>query len=84
MNQDANLYSGLFDTDEVALLPATHGRAIYVHVARGNIDANGISLSGGDALRIVDGSSLWLEHGHGAEVLVFDLPPIISGAAGGD
>ena len=37
MRQDAKLYSGLFDTDEVALLPATRGRAMYVHVARGDI-----------------------------------------------
>jgi hypothetical protein len=34
---------------------------VYVHVARGDIDANGISLSGGDALRIADASSLELE-----------------------
>jgi redox-sensitive bicupin YhaK (pirin superfamily) len=78
MRQDAKLYSGLFDTNEVALLPGTRGRAIYVHVARGDIDANGITLSGGDALRIVDASSLTLERGRAAEVLVFDLPPITS------
>ena len=54
MRQDANLYSGLFDTDEAALLPATRGRTIYVHVARGDIDAKGISPSGGDVPRIVD------------------------------
>jgi quercetin 2,3-dioxygenase len=81
MRQDAKLYSGLFDTDEVALLPATRGRTMYVHVARGDIDANGITLSGGDALRIVDASSLTLERGRAAEVLVFDLPPSTRGAA---
>ena len=81
MRQDAKLYSGLFDTDEVALLPATRGRIRYVHVARGDIDANGIPLSGGDALRIVDTSSLTLERGRAAEVLVFDLPPTTSSAA---
>jgi redox-sensitive bicupin YhaK (pirin superfamily) len=80
MRQDARLYSELLDTDEVALLPTTAGRAIYVHVARGDIDANGISLSGGDALPIVDASSLTLERGQAAEVLVFDLPPFTYGA----
>jgi quercetin 2,3-dioxygenase len=78
MSQDAKLYSGLFGADEVAILPATAGRAIYVHVARGDIDANGIPLSGGDALRIVDASCLTLERGRAAEVLVFDLPPFTS------
>jgi redox-sensitive bicupin YhaK (pirin superfamily) len=42
--------------------------------------ANGISLSDGDALRIVDASSLTLERGQAAEVLVFDLPPFTSSA----
>jgi hypothetical protein len=51
-----------------------------VHVARGDIDANGIALSGGDALRIVDVSGLTLERGRAAEVLVFDLPSFISSA----
>jgi redox-sensitive bicupin YhaK (pirin superfamily) len=80
MRQDAKLYSGLFDVGEVALLPATAGRAIYVHVARGDIDANGVSLSGGDALRIVDADSLTLERGRAAEVLVFHLSPFTSSA----
>jgi quercetin 2,3-dioxygenase len=80
MRQDVKLYCGLFDADEVALLPASAGRAIYVHVARGDIDANGVSLSGGDALRIVNAGSLTLQRGRAAEVLVFDLPPFTSGA----
>ena len=75
MHQDAKLYAGLFDFDEVGLLQATPGRATYVHVARGTIEANGIALAAGDALRLVNGEGLKLDHGVGAEVLVFDLPP---------
>jgi redox-sensitive bicupin YhaK (pirin superfamily) len=76
MHQDAKLYTGLFDFDEVGLLPATPDRAMYVHVARGSIDVNGIALAAGDAIRLVNGEGLRLEHGVGAEVLVFDLPPV--------
>jgi redox-sensitive bicupin YhaK (pirin superfamily) len=80
LHQDAKLYSGIFDTGEVALMPAIGGRAIYVQVASGHVHANGIALSGGDALRIVDDSGLTLKHGKAAEVLVFDLPTVGSSA----
>jgi quercetin 2,3-dioxygenase len=80
IHQDAKLYAGLFDHDEVALLSSTD-RALYVHVARGELSANEVTLVAGDALRIVDGCGLRLDRGRGAEVLVFDLPPVRPGAS---
>jgi quercetin 2,3-dioxygenase len=77
LHQDLKLYAGLFDNDEIAFLSPTD-RSIYVHIARGEIFANGVMLAAGDALRIVDGQGLRLERGRGAEVLAFDLPPIRS------
>lgn len=74
IHQDARLYAGLFDGAETASLSVDKGRRLYVHVARGTIEANGVALSAGDALQITHGSELRLEHGKGAEVLVFDLP----------
>jgi len=74
MHQNAKLYAGLFDLDEAASLTMKPGRALYVHAARGEIEANGIALAAGDALRVVSGNGLQLQRGHGAEVLVFDLP----------
>jgi redox-sensitive bicupin YhaK (pirin superfamily) len=50
------------------------GRWIYVHVARGAISANGVALSTGDASKITDATTLKLDAGREAEVLVFDLP----------
>jgi hypothetical protein len=73
MNQDASLYAGLFDGAERAELTLGHGRKAYVHVARGTIKVNGQDLGAGDALK-TDASSLRLEEGKSAEVLVFDLP----------
>jgi redox-sensitive bicupin YhaK (pirin superfamily) len=74
IHQNARVYAGLFDGDEQAALPGAKGRGVYVHVARGNISANGEKLSAGDALQLGDGESLTLTQGQGAEVLVFDLP----------
>jgi redox-sensitive bicupin YhaK (pirin superfamily) len=65
----------LFDAAERAELRVAPGRKIYVHVARGALMANGLALSAGDALKITDATTLTIEHGQDAEVLVFDLPP---------
>jgi quercetin 2,3-dioxygenase len=74
IHQDARIFAGLFDGDESATLTVAPGRRMYVHVARGAVNANGSDLRAGDALQITDGSRLSLERGDQAEVLVFDLP----------
>jgi redox-sensitive bicupin YhaK (pirin superfamily) len=74
IHQDAKVYAGLFDGDERADFSVEPGRLIYVHVARGTLNANDSRLSTGDALQITNGSRLRIEQGHQAEVLVFDLP----------
>jgi redox-sensitive bicupin YhaK (pirin superfamily) len=74
IHQDAFVYAGLFDGAESARLEVAGGRRIYVHVARGAIRANGTALEPGDALKITDASTLTLDAGRDAEVIVFDLP----------
>src|SRR5271166_6354888 len=74
IHQDARLYAGLFDAAESAQLQVAARRRLYVHVARGSIEANGIALAAGDALRVTDSRDLSLSGGRDAEVLVFDLP----------
>ena len=74
IHQDAKLYAGLFDGAEQATLEVPEGRRIYLHVARGAIEANGVELAAGDALKLADASKLTLRGGHDAEVLVFELP----------
>jgi redox-sensitive bicupin YhaK (pirin superfamily) len=74
IHQDARIFAGLFDGDESTTLTIAPGRRMYVHVARGTLNANGSALRAGDALQITDGSQLSLEKGDQAEVLVFDLP----------
>jgi hypothetical protein len=74
IHQNARVYAGLFNGSEAAELTVEGGRRMYVHVARGSIEANGIALDAGDALQITRATGLRLEHGKEAEVLVFDLP----------
>ncbi len=74
IHQDARVYAGLFDAAEQASLTVKPGRRIYVHVARGSIVANDTKLAPGDALKLSDVTTLTLQDGHDAEVLVFDLP----------
>ncbi|MET0653952.1 MAG: pirin family protein [Pseudoxanthomonas sp.] len=76
IHQDARMYAGLFDGDERAELALAPGRLGYVHVARGEIVANGRRLVAGDALLYQDEAAVKLAEGKEAEVLVFDLPRI--------
>jgi quercetin 2,3-dioxygenase len=74
IHQDARLFVGLFDGAETATLSIKPGRKIYVHVARGAVTANDVTLNAGDALKLTDTAELVLKQGNQAEVLVFDLP----------
>jgi len=74
IHQDARVYAGLLDGAESASLQVAPGRLIYIHVARGAVQANGVALEAGDALKLSDTPELQLKDGRDAEVLVFDLP----------
>ena len=60
---DARLYAGLLDGDESAELPLAAGRRAWVHVARGEIVANGQTLKAGDALALSDEVAVKLSNG---------------------
>jgi redox-sensitive bicupin YhaK (pirin superfamily) len=74
IHQDARVYAGLFNGAEAASLNVAPGRRLYVHVARGDVTVNGVALSTGDAIRYTDATSLRIDNGREAEVIVFDLP----------
>jgi redox-sensitive bicupin YhaK (pirin superfamily) len=74
IHQDARIYAGLFDGAETATLAAQPNRRVYLHVARGNVTANGSVLAAGDALKLTDTAERRIEQGSDAEVIVFDLP----------
>ena len=74
IHQDAALYAALLDGEERLIHPLAPGRRAYVHVARGEVTANGRPLGPGDALKAADEPAVTLERGKDAEVLLFDLP----------
>lgn len=73
ISADARIYAGLFDGDERAQLALNPKRLAYVHLVRGQLNANGERLMAGDALMLSEASELTIAHGVDAEVLVFDL-----------
>jgi quercetin 2,3-dioxygenase len=75
IHADAAIRAGLFDGGERAELALAPRRLAYVHVARGQVNANGLALAAGDAVTLADESRLVLDQGRHAEVLVFDLAP---------
>jgi quercetin 2,3-dioxygenase len=74
LHQDARVYATLLDGTESVTHALAAGRRAYVHVARGRVSVNGLELGPGDAVRIESELEVRLAKGHGAEVLLFDLP----------
>jgi redox-sensitive bicupin YhaK (pirin superfamily) len=74
IHQDAAIYATLMNGDDKLEHALEKGRSAYVHVIRGNVTVNGNALKGGDALKIIDESTVSLAQAEAAEVLVFDLP----------
>jgi quercetin 2,3-dioxygenase len=70
---DAKVYAGLFDQDQSARLDLDPKRKGYVHLIKGELQVNDISLQTGDALLIQDEKEILIGGGKNAEVLVFDL-----------
>jgi redox-sensitive bicupin YhaK (pirin superfamily) len=73
LHADASMYAGLFDGDEAAELPLDPARKAYVHVARGQLQVNGMALAAGDGAGLEGETRLRLDGGSRAEVIVFDL-----------
>lgn len=74
IHQDARIYATLLDGAQRLSYSLGGKRGAYVQVARGQLQVNGITLQAGDALQVSDETTLTLENGNDAEVLLFDLP----------
>jgi quercetin 2,3-dioxygenase len=74
VHQDVRVYAGLLDGDQQSTLEISPDRRVYVHLALGQLTANGERLAAGDAVRMTAVRQVQLTDGRAAEVLVFDLP----------
>lgn len=73
IHKDVNLYAGLFDARDSARLDLSPGRTVWVQMARGEAEVNGIRLFEGDGATITDTDAIQIENGATAEILVFDM-----------
>jgi hypothetical protein len=74
IHQDARVYAALLTGDEAVSHALAPGRRAYVHVVRGRASVNGTALGSGDAAKIERETSVRIDHGNDAEILLFDLP----------
>ena len=74
IHQDARVYAALLDSGAAVEHALAPGRRAYVHVVRGALQVNGVALGAGDAAKITAAPAIVLDHGSGAEILLFDLP----------
>ncbi len=73
IHQDARVFAARLNGAETLGYPLASGRKVYLHVARGNLKANGYALSAGDALKYENEAKVGLSAAKDAEVLLFDM-----------
>ncbi len=73
IHQDADLWTALLDPGETVRHALGAGRYAWVHVARGAVSLNGLTLGAGDGAAVRDETALEIRAVAPAEVLVFDL-----------
>jgi len=76
IGQDARLYASLLAAGESLAYLQAPGRLGYVHLVRGALAVNGVSLTTGDGAKVAGESALEFVAGEDAEFLFFDLPPL--------
>jgi redox-sensitive bicupin YhaK (pirin superfamily) len=72
---DARLFIGQFDGNQSARWTVASARKAYLHLIRGRLSVNGLTLSGGDGLLIDTENEIVMENGDRSELLLFDLAP---------
>ncbi len=73
IHADAKVYAGLFNGPQSRSFALDPKRKAYAHLIRGTLSINGYKLTGGDALFIENESSLKIDNGVDAEILIFEL-----------
>jgi len=74
IHQDTSMYAARPKNGETLNHKLAAGRTAYLHVTKGELQLNGITMHGGDGTTITDEPTLELTGKNNAEVLLFDLP----------
>ena len=74
LHQDASILAARLRQGQTVTHRLETGRSAYLHLASGQLSANGASLAGGDGAGFTAEKSVALIAESGAEVLMFDLP----------
>lgn len=73
IRQDARLFIGKLGPGKTAATDLADGRAVWIQIIEGALDAGGVLLGTGDGLSITDPGKLDLSSATGAQFLLFDL-----------
>ncbi len=74
IHQDASIYAAILGESDQLKRTLANGRTGYVHVIRGQVEVNGVTLNTGDALKIKDTAEVSFTNAKEVELLFFDLP----------
>ena len=74
IHQDARMYDGILEAGEGTVHNLAPLRRAFLQVARGNLQANGVSLGAGDGAAIENETRLDFKAQSDSEVVLFDLP----------
>jgi redox-sensitive bicupin YhaK (pirin superfamily) len=76
IHQDALVFAGVLHQSIPINYLVEFSRIVYLHVVSGALSVNGLRLSAGDAIKVMDVDTLFIEAGSdsdGTEVLLFDM-----------
>jgi len=75
VHQDLALFATILEAGHQLDYTPVAGRSVYVHVARGDVTLNGVTLTQGDAVAVDNEATIVITSQTEAEILLFDLPP---------
>lgn len=75
VHQDLTLFATILEAGRQLDYTPVAGRSLYVHVARGDVTLNGVTLAQGDAVAVDNEATIAITSQTEAEILLFDLPP---------
>lgn len=73
LNQDLNMFVGLFDNNEKASYEIKNNRKIWIHLAEGEIEMNQIKLHAGDGAAVENEKLLEFKNGKNSHIIIFDM-----------